>query len=165
MPYYVLLFLGGFLGLILQSTFFAQLTIAGVKPDLLLLLVIFNSFFAKPQQSFIFGFFLGLLEDLYLGSYIGMNAIAKSITAFVGSRFLKGTFRENLLVPVLALFLASLFNGLLLILLGKTLGLQWDWALFYWKVIPLAIYNTCLVPFLYSGFFHWVKRDLEQSSL
>ncbi|MGI6588358.1 MAG: rod shape-determining protein MreD [Peptococcia bacterium] len=165
MPYYVTMFLWGMVCLILQSTLFSQLMIAGVKPDLLLILIIFNCFFQGPYKGCAFGFFLGLLEDLYLGSYIGMNALTKALTSFIGGWLLKGAFRENLLVPVLALFLGSVFNGALMIFLGQIIGLNWGWNLFYWKILPMAIYNTCLVPFVYSSFYHWVEQDMEQQSL
>ncbi|MDD4146483.1 MAG: rod shape-determining protein MreD [Clostridia bacterium] len=165
MPYYLTMFLLGGLGLVLEATLFSQFTIAGVKPDLLLILIIFNCLFQDSSKGGFFGFFLGLFEDLYLGSYIGMNALTKGLTSFLGSRLLQGAFRENLLVPVIAIFLGSMFNGMMIVFLGKLVGLNWGWNLFYWKVLPMAIYNTCLVPFVYSGYYHWVDQDPEQQSL
>lgn len=165
MPYYLVMFIFAVLGLILESTLFSEFTIAGVKPDLLLLLVIFNCLFHGPFKGGIFGFLIGLLEDLYLGSFIGLNALTKGLTAFLGGWFLKGAFRENHLVPVLAIFLGTVFNGTMLFILGKLLGLNWTFDFFYWKVLPVVIYNTCLVPFVYSAYYHRMNRDLEQQSL
>lgn len=165
MPYYGVMFLSGVGCLILQSTLFSHLMIAGVKPDLLLVLVLFNSFFRGPYQGACFGFFIGFLEDLYLGSFWGMNALAKASTAFLVGWLLKGAFWEKILIPVLALFLGSLFNGSLLFLMGKALGSNWDWGLFYWKIVPMAIYNTCLVPFIYTRFYYWVGEDTKEQSL
>ena len=89
MPYYVMMFLWGIVCLILQSTLFSQLMIAGVKPDLLLILVIFNCLFQGHTKA-VLSVSLGLLEDLYLGSYIGMNALTKALTSLVGGWLLKG---------------------------------------------------------------------------
>jgi len=159
------MFIFAVLGILLESTFFSELTVAGVKPDLLLVLVIFNCLFRGPSQGGIFGFIIGLLEDLYLGSFIGLNALTKGLTAFLAGRLLKGAFRENLLVPVIALFLGSVFNGIMLFVLGKMAGLNWAVDFFYWKILPVSIYNTCLVPFVYSAYYHWVNHDLQQQSL
>ena len=163
--YYVRLLFFGLVGILLESTIFAHLTIAGVKPDLLLMLVIFNSIFQGPVKGTFFGFFLGLLEDFFIGSFFGMNALAKGITCLVWGWFMQGAFRENLFVPVLSLFLGSLFHGAIILLLGNIVGLNWSWNLFFWKVFPAAIYNTCLVPFLYSGFYNFVTKNLEQQTL
>jgi len=162
--YYLILFLLGMGGILLESTVFNHLTIAGVKPDLLLILVIFNSIFQGHLKGSIFAFFLGWLEDFFIGGLWGMNALAKALTAFIWGWFLQGTFRENLLVPVFSLFLASLFHGSMILLLGKIAGLSWNWTFLFWKVLPVAIYNTCLVPFLYYGFYNWMTRHVEQQS-
>ena len=157
--YYLMMFVFGLIGILLETTLFAHFTIAGVKPDLLLILVIFNSLFQGPVKGTYFGFFLGLLEDVILGSYLGMNALAKGITALMWGWFMQGTFRENLFVPVISLFWGSILHGTLILLLGKIVGLNWSWNLFIWKAFPIAIYNTCLVPFIYSGFYNWVNKD------
>ena len=153
------------LGLVLQSTLLSEYTVAGVKPDLLLILVIFNCIFHGPYQGSLFGFFVGLLEDLYLGHFIGLNALTKGLTSFLGGWLLKGAFRENLLIPVLALFFGTLFNGTMVFILGKIAGINWALDFFYWKLLPVAIFNTCLVPFIYFGYYHWVNQDMEQQSL
>ena len=82
MPYYLVMFFLTILGLVLQSTLLSEYTVAGVKPDLLLILVIFNCIFHGPDQGSLFGFFVGLLEDLYLGHFIGLNALTKGLTSF-----------------------------------------------------------------------------------
>lgn len=165
MPYYICMFLLAILGIVLESTFFVHFTIAGIKPDLLLLLIIFNSLFHRPIEGTFFGFLLGLFEDIMLGTNIGMNALAKGLTAFASAWFMKGAFRENLLVPVISLFLGTLLNGVIMIILGKMVGLNWEWDLFYWKVLPVTIYNTCLVPFIYLPFYKWVAQDKEQQTM
>lgn len=165
MHYYMRMFLLAILGIVLESTLFVHFTIAGVKPDLLLILIIFNSLFQEPVKGGSFGFLLGLFEDILLGNYMGMNALAKGATGFVSGWLMKGAFRENLLVPVISLFLSTLLNGIIIIILGKMVGLNWDWYLFYWKVLPVAIYNTCLVPFIYSPFYKRVVHDREQQTM
>lgn len=160
--YYLILFLLGLGGILLQSTVFTHLTVAGVKPDLLLVLVIFNSIFKGPLKGTVFAFFLGWLEDFFIGGFWGMNALAKALMAFLWGWFMQGTFRDNLFVPVFSLFLGSLFHGAVLLVLGNIAGLNWSWSLLFWKVLPGAIYNTCLVPFLYFAFYNWVTKQLEQ---
>ncbi|MFZ5753740.1 MAG: rod shape-determining protein MreD [Bacillota bacterium] len=160
MSYPVLFFLA-IIGLVLQSTLFNHLIIAGVKPDIILILALFYSIFQGPGRGGVFGFFLGLLEDIFLGRFIGMNALTKGLTSFVFGWIATGAFRENLLVPFLTLFVGTLFNELIFLSLGKIMGLTWSWNLWLWKGIPLAIYNSCLVPFIYARFYNWATQNDE----
>lgn len=160
MNHLLLVFLA-IIGLVLQSTLFDHLIIAGVKPDIVLILALFYSIFQGPVRGGAFGFLLGLLEDIFLGRFIGMNALAKGLTSLVLGWMATGTFRENLLVPVLTLFVGTLFNELIFLFLGKIVGLTWSWNLWLWKGIPLAIYNICLVPFIYARFYKWATRNEE----
>ena len=148
-------------GLVLQSTVFNLISIAGVKPDLILILVIFYSILEGGPKGAAVGFLLGLMEDVYLGRFIGMNALAKSLTAFAAGWLTKGAFSENLFVPIITTFLGTLLNGFLFVVLGKTAGLQWSLTLWVWKAVPMAIYNTCLVPFIYSWFYYRMTKNRE----
>lgn len=162
---YPLLILLAILGLVLQSTLFTHLALAGVKPDIILVLAIFHSIFKAPLQGASFGFLLGLIEDIYLGRFIGMNALAKALSCYIISWFAQGAFRENQLVPIIAVFLGTLINSLAVLVLGMLMGLDWKWGLGLWIGIPAAIYNSCLVPFFYARFFVWATRDQEREGI
>ena len=151
---YPVVFLMALFGLLLQSTVFSYATIAGTKPDFVLILVLFTAILEGPKRGVLFGYTLGLCEDIMTGRMIGSNALSKALTAWLVGWFGSRTFNENLLVPILSVFIGTLFNGLLFFLFGKIAGFSWTASMLFWKVIPMAIYNTCLVPFIYSYFFY-----------
>ena len=151
---YPFVFLLAYLGLLLQSTIFSQITIAGVKPDFVLILILFMAILEGPKRGVLFGYTLGFLEDIMTGRLIGVNALSKGITGFILGWFTKRTYRENLLVPIMGVFIGTIFNGLIFFIIGKIFGLNWPVSMLIWKTIPTAIYNTCLVPFAYSYFFY-----------
>lgn len=157
MKRYLLLFLMAMLALVLQSTVFNQLNIAGVKPDIILVMVVSIAVVRGPRQGGIVGFSLGLLEDFYLGRFIGMNSICKGLTGLFAGWVTIGAFSENLLVPIISTFLGTIFNGIVYFLIGKLLGLNWTVNLWLSNTIPLAVYNMCLVPFLYHRFYYFAK--------
>lgn len=162
MNYFVLVMLA-IIGIIMQSTLFAHIAIAGVTPDIILILVVFYSIFQGPKKGAIFGCALGLLEDIILGRFIGMNALTKGLTAGLVGWFAQRAFKENLLVPIISLFSGSIINELLFLLAGKIMGLHWSFDLWLWRAIPVAVYNTCLVPFIYSRFYYWATKEEEDS--
>ena len=151
---YPVIFLMAFIGLLLQSTVFSHATIAGVKPDFVLVLVLFTAILEGPKRGVLFGYTLGLFEDIMTGRFIGVNALSKGLTGLLIGWVTGRTYSENLLVPIMSVFIGTLFNGLIFFILGKISGLNWDISLWFWKTIPIAIYNTCLVPFIYSYFFY-----------
>jgi rod shape-determining protein MreD len=162
MIYYVGIFVFAYIGLLIQSTLTGVFSLAGAAPDLLLIMVVFNSIFEGPRRGAYAGFGIGLLEDLYIGRFIGMNALVKGIAGFLSGRLTQGAFRENMWVPVLMVILNSVLNILLYFLLGRILGETWSLNLLYWKGLPEFMYTLCLVPFLYGPFFACANKRLNK---
>jgi len=151
---YPVILLLAFAGLLLQCTLFSHAAIAGVKPDFVLILVLFTAILEGPKKGILYGYTLGLLEDIITGRFIGLNALSKALTGFIVGWFTGRTYSENLLVPIISVFVGTIFNGLFFFILGKGAGMSWPVSLWLWKVVPMAIYNTCIVPFIYSYFFY-----------
>ncbi len=160
MIYLVVVFLT-FGCLVLQSTVLQYLTVGGVTPGLVLVVAVLCSIFQEPKRGTVIGAICGLMEDIFLGRFIGMNALAKGLTSLIIGWFAQRAFRENILLPIMAMFLATLFNEAVFLIIGKIAGLQWAWELWFWKAIPLAIYNTCLIPFIYIPIYNWFTRKKE----
>lgn len=149
--------MGSFLvgGLILESTVLNYLKVAGVKPDLLLVFVIFTAILHGHFQGAKIGFVFGLVEDLFLGKYLGLNALSKMLTGYLIGLGENKVFKDNLFIPVIGLFSATLFNNFVYVLLAGLAGVKWNLAAYVWDVtIPEAIYNACLAPLFYGKFYH-----------
>lgn len=161
MRYLILGFLG-FFSLILESTLFNEIMIAGVKPDLILIIVILYAIFNGPKEGALIGLFLGLLEDLFLSKYIGINALTKLVVGFLIGSLEKRIYKENFLVPTVALFFGSLIYGLLFIIFSNMLGYSLGIVKIIYVVLPMSIYNTCFAPFVYGSFYKAsTKRELN----
>jgi rod shape-determining protein MreD len=156
---YLWLVMLAILGVLLQSTLFAHIAIAGVTPDIILILTLFHSIFQGPRRGALFGFGLGLLEDIILGRFIGMNALSKGLTGGIAGWFAQRAFSENLLVPILSMFCGTVLNEAVFFMAGRVIGLNWSLELWVWRAIPVAVFNTCLVPFVYSRFYYWVTKE------
>lgn len=144
-----------FLAIFLQSTFFSAYSIKGAVPDLLLIVVIFFSLLNSRKQSPVYGFCCGLLEDVYMGRFIGLNAVSKAITAFFLSRLQQNVFKENILVGMIAVFVGTIINlGLVLLLsLFKFNAIHWDDSLFI-TILFQTLYNTLLSGPLYIWYYN-----------
>lgn len=157
MPFFVLLLLFGSV-LILQSTMLDLITVYGIKPDLILLLSVFNGFLLGPRQGAFLGFTSGVLTDLFTGSYIGMNAISKMVAGYFAGICGERLYQDNTLVLSGVAFVSSIAGLFVDYLLLHSLEIQvaFFYALFR-VIIPTALYNAVLVPFLYGFVLHFVK--------
>jgi len=151
--------------LLLQTTVLDFISIYGVKPDLIMLLVIFNGFLLGTREGAFFGFAGGLLEDLFNGSYIGINALAKMAAGYLAGSFGAGFYKENTSIAAGVTFFSTAaalaVNHLLLIVVNIYVPVFY--ALLK-VILPVALYTALLVPFVYGWFVrHLLKapvRDL-----
>lgn len=67
------------LTLIAQVSIVPRIAIAGIRPDLTILLVVIAGMRGGPITGTLVGFMIGLLQDLLAPETLGMNALAKSI--------------------------------------------------------------------------------------
>jgi len=157
---YLVLALLGFLGLVLQSTVFSELIIAGAKPDLLLIMVILYSLFNGPRHGAFMGLGLGLLEDIFHAKYFGLNAASKFTTGLIIGFMEKRMFKDNFLVPVLVLFVGSLIHTGVYFVFSNIAGYPLSIEQLVRIAVPFAIYNACFSPFIYGRFYKASTRGI-----
>lgn len=149
----------------LQSTFFAVYNIKNTLPDLVLIFVIFYALLNDARKAARYGFLCGLLEDLLLGRFIGMNALAKGMTAYIIGILQGNVFKENLLVGVLSVLIGTFLNLLFLFIasLASTVVLNLDQGVFI-TLIYQALFNMILATPLYVWYYNSSRFGLLQSN-
>ena len=158
----LLLFIAGFFAVLLQNTVFNVLAVAGGKPDFILIFIVFFAIFRGPIQGGLLGMGLGLLEDLIIGRFIGINALCKGFIGYLAGTLEKRLYKNNFLVPMVALvaatFVQTFLYWLLSCLIGSVVGL--DKMLLV--AIPDSIYNMCFAPIIYAIFYHINQKNKNQ---
>lgn len=158
----VLLFLCSFLCIILQNTVFNVWSVAGGKPDFILIFVVFFAIFRGTVQGGLLGLGLGLLEDLMIGRFIGINALCKGIIGYAVGAAEKRLYKDNFLVPIVSLVVASLVNSALYFLLSNLIGSSIPAERMMLIAIPDSIYNMCFAPIIYAVFYQINQRSRRQ---
>lgn len=139
-----------FLVYLLQTTLLPILTVRQVHPDLLLLFVAGLAFYAGSTIGGVLGLIVGLLVDLAYGKVLGMWAIAYMLTGFFVGLLDRKLFRDNIFVPMLVGFGATVVNGLLFWLLNAIYGSSLPFLTSWHKIIfPTAVIHTVLAPVLF----------------
>jgi len=152
---YLLLFLLPFTAILLQSTVFSFYSIKGTLPDLVLVFVVFFALINGARGGTIYGFLCGLFEDLYLGRFIGVNALSKAFTAYLVGHFQDRVFKENILVAMITVLLSTFINSLLFFFLAlfthDIFNVDMNIVV---AVIYQSIYNTVLAIPLYLWYYN-----------
>jgi len=143
---------------VLQSTVVSLLQVGNARPDLLLLVTVSAGLLSGRTSGGSVGFFGGLLWDLLTAQFFGMYTLAKLLTGYTVGSFEKKVFKDNPLLPLVAIFLATVFHEIVLYICAYTLGIEAPFFLLIGKnVVPSAIYNCLLMPFVYFGMFRFRK--------
>lgn len=146
---YVLIAVMFLLSLILPGTVFHFWSWSGIKPDLLMLFTIYIAMHHRLSSSVFWGLGAGLLEDLYLGRYIGMYTLTLAVVAFLSYWLAERWYRENYLLTTFMVFLVTAVGQILVAFLNLGAGLQWPLGDSARLVIGVSFYNAVLVPITY----------------
>lgn len=69
----------------MQANFFTWFNIAGIKPNLFIILALFIGMFIGKIYGISIGIVLGLLLDIFIGKAIGINATILGISGLLRS--------------------------------------------------------------------------------
>jgi rod shape-determining protein MreD len=149
------------LALALQSTLLARLTILGVIPQLVLLVVVALAFLEGERVGVVVGFFGGLLLDLQLppGSILGLTALVYTMIGFGVGTLRQFSLGESVWAPVFVVAASSAIAEGSYALLSILMGQPWVSLSMTAQLAGLVVlYNTLLTPFV----FPVVKRIADR---
>ena len=142
---------------LVQSTVLARLTVAGVRPDLLVLAVVSVAVATDPTTGAVFGFVAGLVADLLFDLPVGVSALVYTAVGFaVGTARVYVTSHRPLVHLVLA-GAASLASVWCCGLLLRVFDLS-SWAAVARAGPLVALGNLLLTPFVYPVVWALTER-------
>jgi rod shape-determining protein MreD len=136
--------------LILQATLVNRISIAGVRPDLLVAFVVYFAWMRGPVSGVAAGFSVGLLQDLDAPGPLGLNALAKTVVGFLVAKAGFRVHRANVGVRFFFFLSAMLVHDV--IYFGVYTAGEFGAFVrqFLFVAIPSALYTTVLVLLLLS---------------
>lgn len=138
------------LTLIIQLVIPPSFAIFGVKPDLLLILVVIIALIRGRKYGSGFGFIAGSLQDLFLGGFFGVFTFIKTFIGIVVGLIEGNFFKEQYIISTLVIFVATIVNETLLILLSENLLFTVNyWIVLCNLILPEAILNGLIGLIIY----------------
>ncbi len=139
----ILAVLFGFVLIILESTLFSKLKVAGVIPNLTLIAVMSFGLVEGNRWGRNLGFLMGITQDILFTQHIGFYALLYFYLGHISGYGQRGLRRSNLFFPLLLILLGDLIYGILNFLFRAMLFGRTDFA-FYWSriILPEAAYTA-----------------------
>ncbi len=147
--------------LVQGHTSFDVLRIAGVKPDLIFITVVYLSYCFGSFYGEVTAFISGLLHDAVSNSPLGLLTLPKVAVAFIIGMFGRSLFKSNILTISLLLFSASIVKGFLTLFLCYVFH-ESSASSILSIILPEAFYNALLAPPLFFLFDKIFERELER---
>lgn len=137
--------------LALQSTLLSKLTLLGVVPQLLFVVVICLAYLEGEYVGVVVGFSAGFLLDLLIPlSLVGLTALVYTSIAFAVGSLRQFAASNSVWLPVFAVAISSTIAEGGYALLSIMMGQRWVGLAYTGKIIGLvALYNTLLTPFVF----------------
>ena len=129
---------------LLQSTVFPHLELAGIKPNLLLIVTAAFGFMRGPKEGMWIGLAAGLLLDVQCGDIIGFYGL---IFLLVGSLFL--------------ITLSEFLYGLVIYFLMFLLKSDFKFPYYLGRIIVPELIYTIMVTLIVYPLILWVNHKLE----
>ena len=128
----------------LQSTVIPVLSIGGVRPDLVLVVVVSAALTAGRETGLICGVFGGLLQDLLSVGPFGYNTLSKMLLGFLVGLYERKVNQGSLLLPLLAVAAATVGAAVLAVVFLLAYGQERLIASLLVQVLPATAYHILL---------------------
>lgn len=146
-----------FFTIFFQSSALNILVIAHIKPDLVLIVACYIGLYWGEKTGTCLGFLLGLLQDIFSGGLLGLNALTKTLFSYLCGKAGKRLNIKNMIIQVLLIAFSSLLEGILFLFVLRIFHLRKEiHETFFHLVLPQTLYTMILTPIVFRliNFLH-----------
>lgn len=150
------------LSLVIQAhPSFDVIRIAGIKPDLLFILIVYLGYSFGPIYGQLTGFAAGLLHDSVSNSPLGLLTLPKLAAGFAVGLIGRSVLKSNIAAIILLLFVSTIIKGIITLFLSY-IFYHGTLSSIIHLIIPESFYNAILAPLLFFLFDKIYHSQLEK---
>lgn len=149
------------LNIVLQSTLMQYISIRGISLNLFVITVVSFAMMRGKIEGAIIGFMIGLCQDIFFGSVLGLYAWLYMFIGFLAGYFNKTFYRDSTLIPLSIVAASDLSLNLFLYIFtflfrGRT---EFDYFLIN-TIIPELTFTVLASIFIYKLYLT-INKKLE----
>ena len=135
---------------LLQSIFFSEFTIAGIMPNLFIILMLYIGLYMGRTEGIIYGIIFGIFLDLWIGKTLGLTSIALALIGVI-SGILDKTFSKDsrLIVLLMGALCTIIYEVALYIMQYMVLSINIEILQFIQILLIELFYNVIIISILY----------------
>ncbi len=130
--------------LTVQPTIAPHISIVGIRPDVVLLCLVFISISRGRAEGTLLGFAAGYFQDVYSVAPLGFNALLKCLVGYAAGTMHGEVATDTLGVRALIVFAATIAHDLAYHLFSPGTGIGEAVALLFRSGLPSAAYTALL---------------------
>ena len=136
---------------LLQCTVFHYIELAGVVPNLLLIVTMSFGLMRGRREGLLVGFFSGLLIDIFFGSVLGPYAFIYMTLGYGNGFFHRIYYVEDVLLPMTMITLNDLIYNVIVYIVFFLMRNRLDFPTYFMDVVlPEMIYTILITLFFYK---------------
>lgn len=105
-----LAFIALWIGLVLEATVFQIPPMNAIHPGFVLVLLVLLALIRGTSVAIVFGVFIGLIQDICYGSFIGLNAFSYGIVAYFAGAVFSQFMNRNVAITFLTTLALTFLN-------------------------------------------------------
>ena len=154
---------------ILQANFFSWFNIAGIMPNLFVILILFIGLFANRIMGGMYGLVVGLFLDFIIGSKIGIYSVGLGLIGFLSAIFDKNFSKDSRMTVMLMVVVATAIFEVLSYLLNYVFASIHVEILNFIKILVIEIiFNLILSIILYpliQKFGYYIENEYKGNKI
>lgn len=156
----ILVFIELILCFLLQSTVMPSISLAGVVPDLLLILVISVSYTRGRVAGMLTGFAAGLLTDVCFNEMVGLCALFYLCIGYIAGYSQKIYDERDYTLPLLMVLAGEFLYSFAYYVAYFLLRSKTEFGYYFVHLILPRMVYTVLAAVLLYPMLHWVHRQV-----
>ena len=135
---------------LLQTIFFSHFTIAGIMPNILVILMLYIGLYTGRAMGVIYGIIYGIFLDIWIGKSLGLTSIALALIGLISGIFDKTLSKDNrITVLLMGVACTIIYEVALYFMQYMVLGINIEILNFAKILVVEVIYNILLIIILY----------------
>lgn len=149
---------------IIQATALNYFVLFGVKPDLLLICVIYFGFYFEKKTSIKIAILAGAFKDITTTALLGSNVFAFCLCALFLAHFGNHFYKNRVPTRILLGSLLYCAAGFVVFIINYAKDIYICAPVYFWVIFKTSLYTGCVLPILFF-IFNKIFDIAEKSSL
>lgn len=135
---------------LLQAMFFTNFRIAGIMPNLFIILMLYIGLYMGRSYGIIYGIIYGIFIDIWIGKKMGITSIALAVIGLLGGIFDKNFSKDSrITVMFMGGICTVIYEVIVYIIQYLVIGINIEIIEFIKILLIEVLYNLLLIVILY----------------